>query len=423
MKVKLFYGWYIVAVCFLLMVYYGAIFIYGFTAFVNPIVATFGWSMAQLSLASSLRSLETGAFNPVWGTVADRYSPRKLMLFSIIVTALGVVCLSQTKNLLMYYVGFLIMGLGSSLLTAILPNTLIARWFRKDIGKATGVFYTSGGIAGMLVPAVTIILDRLGWQTTLLYIAIGFLVLGIPLSFVIRSRPEDYGLSPDGKTQLAGSLKSARPYDFGTGIKEALKTRAFWHINLAILFQSSTMSILIFYMMPYLSSLGSDRATASMVVMLYTLVSIAGRLALGTLSDTLKKSYLVAFTVVMMGTGLFIFWLVGADSPFWLMLLFAITYGLGLGGALVTRPPILAEYFGVKKFGTIFGLSSIFTTIGGVVAAPAAGWVIDTYHTYKPVWLALIGFAVIALISMLTIPLPAPGKVAKSKQISADFEK
>ena len=391
------------------MVYYGAIFIYGFTAFVGPIAATFGWSMTQISLASSLRSLETGVFNPVWGAVADRYSARKLMLFALIVTALGMFCLSQTKNLFMYYLGFLVMGVGSSLLSAILPATLISRWFRRDIGKATGIFYTSGGIGGALVPVVTIIIDRIDWQTTLLFAAIGFLVLGIPLSFIIRNRPEDYGLLPDGKTRAIGPQEPAHAYNFSTGIKEVLRVRAFWHINIVTLFQSASMAIIILYMMPYFTVLGMDRATASMAVMLYTLVSIAGRLSLGALSDILRKSYLIAFTVLMMGIGLFILWLIQGDSPFWLMLLFAITYGVGLSGALVLRPPILAEYFGVGKFGTIFGLCSIFITIGGVGGAPAAGWVFDTYLDYKPVWLVLIGFAAIALISILTIP-PATQK-------------
>ena len=189
MKLKLFYGWYIVVAGLVLAAYNSSIFGYGWTAFVNPIVATFGWSMAQLSLASSLRSMETGVFNPLWGLVVDRWSPRKLMLFGVISTALGIFCLSQTRNLAMYYAGFLIMGLGSSLVTGILPQTVIARWFRKDIGKASGLFYMGAGIGGVAVPLVVKIIDKLSWQTTLLYAAIGFLVLGIPLSFVFRSRP------------------------------------------------------------------------------------------------------------------------------------------------------------------------------------------------------------------------------------------
>ncbi len=199
MKPKLFYGWYIVIAGLLLAAYNGAIFNYGWTAFVNPIVATFGWSMAQLSLASSLRSLETGVFNPIWGIAADRWSPRKLMLLGVMGTALGIFCLSQTRNLAMYYGGFLIVGLASSLVVGVVPITVISRWFKRDIGKANGLFYMGVGIGGVLIPVLVKIIDKLSWQTTLLYAAIGFLVLGIPLSLVFRSRPEYYGLLPDGK--------------------------------------------------------------------------------------------------------------------------------------------------------------------------------------------------------------------------------
>lgn len=89
MKFKLFYGWYIVAAGLVLIAYNCAIFIYGWTAFINPIITTFGWSVAQILLASSLRGLETGVFNPVWGVAVDRWSPRNLMLIGTIGMALG----------------------------------------------------------------------------------------------------------------------------------------------------------------------------------------------------------------------------------------------------------------------------------------------------------------------------------------------
>ena len=90
MRFKLFYGWYIVGAGLVLSAYYSALYVYGFTAFINPIMATFGWSMTQLALASSMRGLETGVFNPMWGAVVDRYSPRKLLLFGVIALSIQV---------------------------------------------------------------------------------------------------------------------------------------------------------------------------------------------------------------------------------------------------------------------------------------------------------------------------------------------
>jgi OFA family oxalate/formate antiporter-like MFS transporter len=311
----------------------------------------------------------------------------------------------------------LVMGLGTSLVTGILPQTVIARWFRKDIGKANGLFYMGAGIGGVAVPLVVAIVDKLGWQTTLLYAAIGFLALGVPLTFVFRSRPAAYGLLPDGKVpDDANGSKAVADTDFGTSVKEALKSRAFWHLSVVTLFQNATMSTVMLYGIPYLTSMGMQRSAAGTVVMLYTLVSLFTRIPMGMLSDVVRKSYVIALSVALQGTGLFLFWLIGGTSPFWLILLFAIIYGFGLSGVMALRAPILAEYFGTRNFGAIFGVTSIFITVATVISQPLAGWVYDTYHGYKIWWLVVVGLGVLALASILTIP------AAKRKRESAVAE-
>lgn len=401
---NLFYGWYIVVAGFILAAFNAAIFAYGWSAFVNPLVTTFGWSMAQISLASSLRSMETGVFNPVWGIVVDRVSPRKLMLLGVVSTTAGMFCLSQTRNLPMFYGGFIILGLGSSLVSGILPQTIIARWFRKDIGKANGLFYMGAGLGGVSVPLIVALIDKFDWQKTLLYCAIAFTAVGIPLSFVIRSRPQNYGLLPDGRKPVLEDTKRGLSDEYGTSVKEALKTQAFWHIAVVTLFQNATMSTVMLYAIPYLTASGIARSMASSIISLYTLVSLFGRMLLGTLSDYFRKSYVVAASVALQGIGLFLFWQVDGASPFWLILTFVIIYGIGLSGVMALRAPLLFEYFGTKNFGAIFGLTSIFITIGQMVSQPVAGWIYDTRHDYGVWWISLMIFAALALVSILTMP-------------------
>lgn len=405
MKFKLFYGWYIVIAGMVLATYYSAIFGYGWQAFVNPIATTFGWTMATLSLASSMRSLEMGVFNPVWGGVVDRWSPRWLMRIGVITTALGTLLLSLTKNLPMYYGGFLIMGLGSSLVTNMLPTALIARWFKKDVGKANGLFFMGQGIGGVTVPLVVALVDNLTWQTTLLYVSISFFIMGIAVSFVMRNRPEDYGLVPDGRTPTTpGGGGRSRTSDFGLSVKEALKTRAFWFVGFVTLFQVAIVGAINLYGVPYLTNVGMTRATAGSVVSLFTLISLFTRIPMGLLSDIFRKTHVIALTVLLQGGGIFLFWLIGGSSPFWLIFIFALTYGIGVSGVAALRAPFVADYFGTKNFGTIFGLISIFTTVGQIASPPIAGWVFDTYHTYKPVWLVLGLFTIVALIVILSVP-------------------
>ena len=127
----MFYGWYIVAAGSLLMAYYGWVVIYGFTAFINPIAATFGWSYTQISLAMSIRGMETGILNPFLGAAVDRWPARRLAIIGIIVFGAGLLFLSQTTNLAMFYIGSLIFAFGGSLAIQMVPTTTVARWFRK----------------------------------------------------------------------------------------------------------------------------------------------------------------------------------------------------------------------------------------------------------------------------------------------------
>jgi MFS family permease len=404
MKPRLFYGWYIVIAGLVLSAYYSSMFIYGWTAFVNPIIVTFGWSMAQISLASSMSGLEAGVFNPLWGTVVDRWPARKLMMFGLTTTASGIFLLSQTRNLGMYFGGLLLMGLGSSLVTSILPQTVIARWFRKDTGKASGLFFMGVGLGGVAVPLVVRIIDRLTWQTTLLYGAIGLLVLGMPLSLVFRSRPETYGQFPDGKVPESGPKPLA--YDFGTSIKQAIRMRAFWYIGAVSLFQMSANSTVSLHVMPYLTGLGVDRATAGTVVMLFTLGSLFTRIPMGLLADIFRKTHVLALSVGLQVAGVFVLWLVNGTSPYWFIALSAIIYGAGLGGLNPLRAPILSEYFGIRNFGTLYGVTGVFLTLGSVISQPLAGWIYDTYHDYKIWWLAVLVFGALALVLVLTIPRP-----------------
>ncbi|MDD5039272.1 MAG: MFS transporter, partial [Dehalococcoidales bacterium] len=274
----------------------------------------------------------------------------------------------------------------------------------------SGLFWTGAGIGGAAVPLMVKIIDKLTWQTTLLYAAAGFLIIGIPLSLVYRSRPEDYGLLPDGReantTNAAKGSGTNPPADFGTSVKEALKTRAFWHLGVITLFQFSVVSTMSLYAMPYLTSLGMDRSAASMVVMYYMVVSIFARVPAGMLSDIFRKSNVIAISVALQTAGVVCIWLMGATSPLWLILLFALSYGLGVGGVNPLRGPILKEYFGIKNFGAIFGLAGIFQTLASVLSQPLAGWIYDTRHDYKGWWLALIVFGLLTLAVTLTMPRP-----------------
>jgi len=419
MKRKFFYGWYMVVAGMIMMALNSSIVSYGWTAFIGPITQTFGWSMADISWASAMRSLEIGVFNPMWGPVVDRGNPKKLMALGVSLSAAGLFCLSQTQNLLMYYAGFLVLGIGSSLAIGMLPQTIMSRWFRKDMGKANGLFFVGAGLGGVAVPLVVWLIDRLGWRNTLLYTSIVVLVIGISFSFIFRSRPQDYGMVPDEREGDANDKRKQANSDFGTTVREALKMRAFWHLVVTTIFQSSAMATVIMFAIPYLTGpgIGMDRATAGSVVSIYTFVSLFGRVIMGTLCDFFRKRWVLSAAIAVQTIGLILYWQMSETSPLWYVVLFAIPYGFGVSGVAPLRAPVTAEYFGTNNFASIFGLTSFFFGVGNMAAPPIAGWLYDTYKDYRTWWLILIGMGIVALIAAVT--MPAPQKKAEPAKTEA----
>ena len=409
----LFYGWYIVAASALLMTYSAGVILFGFTAFMNPVVATFGWSYTQVSLAMSLRGIESGVLNPFLGVVIDRWPARRLALIGVISFGLGLFFLSKVTNLVSFYIAFLVIGLGSSLAIQMLPMTMIARWFKKNIGKASGILAVGTGTGGVFIPLLVKLIDTYGWQDALIFLAVGLWVLGIPLSFVFRNRPEEYGLLPDGEppdnTKGSSNLGGR---DFGTGVREALKMRAFWYIGITMMIQIAAINAAVIHMMPYLTSIGMDRTGAGQVAMMVALASMVARIPFGLLTDIIQKKYAMALCCVLLSVGLLFFWLIDGKS-FMLTLLFAFFFGLGMGGFQPVRTPILSEYFGIRNFGVILGLTHIFVTIGSVSSPPLAGWVFDTLGSYGSIWLILGGVALLGAIVILALPPPSPSGTLK----------
>jgi MFS family permease len=162
---KIYYGWYIVAAAFILMVYNSAMFVYGFTAFINPISASYGWTLAEISLASSIRGLETGVLDPFIGMAADRWPARILVIAGTALFTLGIFCFTFSSSLVLFYIGFFLVGIGSSTAIAVVPTTVISRWF-KNVGKANGILAAGIAVGGLFAPLLVKGLDAFGWQVS-----------------------------------------------------------------------------------------------------------------------------------------------------------------------------------------------------------------------------------------------------------------
>jgi MFS family permease len=401
---NLFYGWYIVFASAVIMGYNSLLYIYGFTSFINPIITTFGWTYSQIALAMTVRSVTVGVLNPFIGTLTDRWPVRRLLILGGIIMGLGYFMLSRISGLSLFYTAYVIIGLGGALAIQLVPQTTIARWFRKNLGKANGMTGFSVALGGVAVPLLVMVIDTYGWQDTFLFAAIGTWVLIIPLSFLFRNRPEDYGSFPDGippdepKESRALSIDTS-----GMGVREAMKTRSFWLIGFGFMVQGGGSITILAHLMPHLIDSGMEKQQASMVVMTVAIVGLVARLPVGWLMDVISRRNLIGLSIGLSSISFLLLWLIKNGSSFILILAFAIPFGVG-NGSLWVRSALIRDYFGTRKFGTIYGILTVFLTIGSGLLPPVTGWVFDEYGQYWPAFVALAALNIAAACLTFTIP-------------------
>jgi sugar phosphate permease len=398
---KIFYGWWIVLACSLISLYYGGTVPFGFTAFFEPIREELGWSYTQISLAASLRGLEMGIFAPLIGFLVDRFGPRKLMLWGTITVGFGLILLSLTQSLAMFYAAFLLVGFGGGGCTSVVTMTAVANWFRRKIGLALGVMGSGFGAGGLMVMLIVGLIDLYQWRATLIILGLGMWALGIPLSLIVRNRPEHYGYSPDGEVS-SPHVEGQEMQDTGVeiGLREALKMRSFLYLNIAELIRFMALMAVFTHVMPYLSSMGMPRSTAGLVAGALPLFSIIGRFGLGWLGDVLDKRYVLAVATSLISLGLLAFSYVHVR---WAIVPFLLFLPLGHGGTVVLRGSILREYFGRDAFGKMIGVIMGFGSLGGIIGPTLAGWMFDTVGSYQPIWLLLCGVTSVTTILILRI--------------------
>jgi sugar phosphate permease len=407
---RVFYGWWVVGSCLLISLMYGGISILGFTAFFEPIVGEFGWSYTQVSLAASLRGTNVGLLSPLMGFLADRWGPRRLIFIGVILLGLSLFLLSHLTSLVTFYGVFVIIAIANSGLSPTVMITVVGNWFHKNAGMATGILACGFALGSLLVPGIVKLIDIYSWRTAALILAAGILVLGIPLSLLVRNKPEQYGYLPDGERISSEiSTESTTPKQAikkDSGVREALKSHTFWHIGPAMMLLFIPISSVTVHVMPYLSSVGVARTTAGVVAMAIPLVSIIGRLSAGWLGDRFKRTYVAGGFILMVIVGL-LFFSYASTERMWALIPFIILFGIGWGSNFPMRAALVRGYFGRSNLGTIFGFMMGLCATGGVIGPMLTGWIFDHYGSYHFAWILFACLLCISIIVMITTP-PMP---------------
>lgn len=412
-----FYGWLVVAACGAMTMIAGGTFFFGFSAVFDPIIREFGWSRAATSVAYSLRAEVGGLEAPVIGVLLDRYGPRRVMRGGLVLLSLGMLAISQTNSIWMFYGGFMVATVGMGACGGLVGMMALTRWFRRRRGRAMALMTIGNGMGGLMVPVLAVLISNFGWRVALMVAAVYILAIGFPLTTLIGDRPQDLGLAPDGDPDpaaddpalakdgehLAAHALLAPAEEQAYSGREALRTRTFWIFATALTFVSLSGSAIITHLVPHFTHIGMPDKVAAMGMSALALISLVGRIAFGFAADIWDKRYVMAVAFGLQAVGCMALVLV-QDLISALVVLAVLSPGFG--GAVPVRPVLQAEYFGIQSFGTIQGLLMLVSTGGGVVGPVLAGWIFDVNGSYAMAWVGLGALTFVGIPLMLSLPRP-----------------
>ena len=397
---NLFYGWKLVGVSLLVLSLAGGPILNGVGVWVRALEMHFGWSRTQLTGAFSLAQLEGSVSGPVVGYLIDRLGPRRMVFIGLSITGIGFIMFSRTTSIPSFYLAYMVIMVGIASGTWLPVMVAINRWFNRRRGTAMAIAGEGTFLGGLLlvpVMAWAVTPGHVGWSATAQWIGVVFLVGAWPISHMIRSRPQDYGLLPDGDppplqqtgqaTARYGSIRSnvaANEPDFTVG--QALRTRAFWFITFGHALTSMLNATLTVHMVPLLTDQGLSLQTASYVWATLMGVGTVFQLVGGYLGDRLPTNMvLVGFSVLQAGG----FMLAAFVHGLPMAILFAVVFGVGFGGRVPLTTSIRGDYFGSRAFGTITGISTV-AMYGFMLAAPMfAAIMFDAQGSYLTAFLVL----------------------------------
>ncbi len=407
---NIFYGWWIVFAGSMSQAYTSGAFWQGFGAFFDPIVDHFGWGKAITGAAVSLQRTESGMISPFVGWFIERFGPRNVMLFGVAATGLGFILLSRINNLWQFYAAFAVITVGLSFGSFLTVTTTVANWFVTRRARALAIMSAGSGIGGLLVPLIVWFIAVTDWRTGLVAIGIGFMVVGFPVAFVMRSRPEDYGLLPDGSSpddvdsyEDRGTSSETEPEAAFT-TKQAMRTQTFWLMALAMGGGQLIISASV-YQISAMTSFGVSRTVAGIVIMSVSMIGLMGRLTSGFVGDQLDKRHVLAVSFAMQFVGTLLFAFVGG---IWHLLGFIVFWGIGFGVSIPIRFALLADLFGRRHFGSIMGIMMTFSTVFGVIGPLGVGWMADYRGTYREPYVILSVAVLVCIPLILAVKKPRP---------------
>lgn len=379
----------LVTACCGVFVSFASIVVYTFGIFLKPVIASFGWSRTEMSLAFTLAALTVALCSPGLGSLLDRWPARKVILPCTLIYAVSFASLALlTSHLYHLYAVFVILGVVGNGTTQLGYARVVSAWFDRNRGQALAAVMAGSGLGSMVFPPMAqALISAYGWRVAYATLGAVILAVSLPLAGLFLHEPAD--MKDDFEVAKASSAGSS------------VRSGRFLGIAAALLLFSFATNGLNTHWAALLTDRGLTAAKAALVLSFAGGAALLGKLGTGPLLDRFRAGHVASVLLGLSAAG---FILVLRSHGFALAVASALLVGVGMGAESDAVPYLLTRYFGLERFGVLYGYTWLVYAIAGATGPAVMGAAYDRAGSYYPV--LLVSLLLVAIASAIFAFLP-----------------
>lgn len=392
----MFYGWAISAAAFFTLLVTVGIPFYGLPFFYDHFIAEFGWSRAQ---TTSGIAIATVLVQPLGGLLVHRFSARRLIMAGAAALLLAFVGFSLgTGSLFLYYAAWCVFMAGYVFSGPLPHQVILTQWFRRNRGLAIGLAYLGMGVGGAISQKYVALplIEHFGWRTALALIGGSMLAVVPVLLWVVRDRPADKGLYPDGDSVPPPDL-AVQPQSFS----QMLRQRSFWLLAFGSFCSIGAIGSINQHMKLLFRDAGLAAATVADTTFLILASSLAGRVVMGWLADRLSKKWVMVAAYLFVAMPIPLLYVVDRPGAPWI---FAVVFGFGLGADFMLIPLMAAQIFGTNSLARAMGVILPADSIAQTCFPFLLGILRDRSGNYASGLAVLVTLALVGALAISLLP-------------------
>lgn len=413
MRRPLFYGYWLIAAAFAAQFVAAGMQNYVIGPFLTPMIDELGWTRAEYTLPRTLGQFVAAATGFFIGAWVDRYGARLFMFVGLLTMGAALFLTAWVTEFWHWIVlNGLVLSIGAALLGNLVVNVTLSKWFVAYRGRAIAVAAMGVSLAGViLTPAVTVAIDLWGWRLAWQLMGVVTVVVIVPAAAVMRSRPEVYGLLPDGINADSPKDSTARAvaqadYDRSMTRRQALRTPTFYWLVIAFGLFVITIQVMLLQTVPMLTDAGFSRTTAAAMIAVTSVPSMLSKPVWGWLIDELRPAPLASLSSALTGISLVAIVFSAAAHHEVGLFIGYVLLGIGWGGMIPLQEVIWTSYFGRRYIGAVRSAAMPFSLIFAASAPLATSYYHDVFGDYDGAILTIAAASLCAALMMLVIPKP-----------------